>query len=119
MTSEGVVIRASSVLMVREYVDRGDLVWNFPGGGGDDGEMPEQTCVREFKEETGYDVRVLSLLCERGERYTYIVAIVGGELLRKSEWEDCFVEMSWVDLSDDEKFDFITQPVREMCLGKV
>ncbi len=33
-------------------------LWEFPGGRIEQGEIPEQTIVREFKEETGFDVQV-------------------------------------------------------------
>ena len=36
--------------------------WELPGGKIDFGESPDQTAVREYKEETGYDVEVLSMV---------------------------------------------------------
>ncbi|WP_307449681.1 NUDIX hydrolase [Paenibacillus sp. V4I3] len=35
--------------MVKQYVQRGDIVWNFPGGGIEEYETPEQACIRETK----------------------------------------------------------------------
>ena len=37
-------------------------LWEFPGGGVEDGETPEQAVVREFMEETGFAVTVESKL---------------------------------------------------------
>lgn len=37
-------------------------IWDIPGGTLDDGEDPEQGAIRETKEETGLDVKNLSLL---------------------------------------------------------
>jgi 8-oxo-dGTP diphosphatase len=37
-------------------------VWTFPGGGVELGESLQETVIREFKEETGLDVSVQSLL---------------------------------------------------------
>lgn len=40
MIAQAFVIEGDKVLMVRQHVERGDLVWNFPGGGIEEGETP-------------------------------------------------------------------------------
>ncbi|MCA1054257.1 NUDIX hydrolase [Rossellomorea aquimaris] len=47
------------VLMVR---GNDSEAWAVPSGGVEEGESPEECCVREVKEETGYDVKVLERL---------------------------------------------------------
>jgi 8-oxo-dGTP diphosphatase len=42
------------VLVVKENYDRHR--WSFPGGRVEDGESPEQACVREAREETGAEL---------------------------------------------------------------
>ncbi|MCM3759032.1 NUDIX hydrolase [Sporosarcina aquimarina] len=36
--------------------------WAVPSGGIEEGESPEECCIREVKEETGYDVSILEQL---------------------------------------------------------
>jgi ADP-ribose pyrophosphatase YjhB (NUDIX family) len=69
--------------------------WALPGGRMDPGEVVEQTCVREVKEETGLDVEIVYKLGdyhEQGSRegvdYDYypacfVVKVVSGEVVRQ------------------------------------
>ena len=77
--------------------------WTLPGGGMEPGEHPEQTVVREVKEETGFDVRVDGVLGVgsiiipgakripgpgrdlQGLRIVYRCTIVGGALAVEQE----------------------------------
>jgi ADP-ribose pyrophosphatase YjhB (NUDIX family) len=52
------VFAESRVLLVRE---REDGRWTLPGGWADVGDAPSEAVVRETKEESGYDVRVVKL----------------------------------------------------------
>ena len=47
------------VLMVNSF---GSEEWAVPSGGIEEGESPEECCIREVKEETGYDVKVIEHL---------------------------------------------------------
>ncbi len=49
-------------VLLAHWQDRSLGGWTLPGGGMKPGEHPEQTLVREVREETGYDVRVDELL---------------------------------------------------------
>lgn len=80
MIAQAVIVQDDRVLMVRQLVKRGDLVWNFPGGGVEPGETFEAACVREVKEETGYDVEIEALLLGAGSKRTYVARIAGGEM---------------------------------------
>ncbi len=51
--------RDHKVLLVREMLDSGR--WTLPGGWMDAGDSPGGAAVREFREETGYEVRLLKL----------------------------------------------------------
>ncbi len=61
----GVVVDSDgSVLLRRPKGDFDGYVWTFPKGRPDLGESPEQTAIREVKEETGYTAKVMSKLPE-------------------------------------------------------
>ncbi|WP_432363345.1 NUDIX hydrolase [Sporosarcina sp. UB5] len=58
--SAGVCINEQQeILMVKSFGSEG---WAVPSGGIEVGESPEECCVREVKEETGYDVKIIELL---------------------------------------------------------
>ncbi|NIK76500.1 8-oxo-dGTP pyrophosphatase MutT (NUDIX family) [Paenibacillus castaneae] len=118
MIAQGIIVQGNSVLMVKQFVQRGDLVWNFPGGGIEDNETSEQACIREVKEETGYDVRITKLLHEKNEKYTYLAEIIGGELFLDTvnEYNQDIVEIAWINLDDNDKFDSFTTPMLNLYL---
>lgn len=70
-------------------------------------ETPEQTVIRECKEETGFDVAVRKLFLQEDrqnpetrtcyKRYIYVVTVAGGESLKKKVFGD--ETPRWVPLS--------------------
>jgi 8-oxo-dGTP diphosphatase len=88
--AQAVIIRNGCLLMVRHFdLTIGEEYWCLPGGGVDPGELPEQTVVRELREETGLLVAVKRLLhVDRfpevthgyNTAYSYLADIVEGEL---------------------------------------
>lgn len=64
----GVGLRDGQVALVRVEPADGPARIDLPGGGIDPGESPEAAMTREFLEETGLDVRPLSLLM-RADHY--------------------------------------------------
>ncbi|WOV83786.1 NUDIX hydrolase [Sporosarcina jeotgali] len=58
--SAGICINEhKKILMIKGFDSEG---WAVPSGGIEEGESPEECCVREVKEETGYDVKVIEQL---------------------------------------------------------
>ena len=55
----GAVFRDGKILLVRE---RSDGKWTLPGGWADVNESPAENVVREIREESGFETRVVKLL---------------------------------------------------------
>lgn len=76
------------------WVKRRDYdVWNLPGGRAEPGEPPWETAIRETKEETGLDVRLLDLtgVYSKPDNHlilTFIASVVGGRLSPNEEAAD-------------------------------
>ncbi|MCT2534373.1 NUDIX hydrolase [Aquibacillus koreensis] len=119
MIAQAIVTKNNKVLMVRQFVQRGAIVWNFPGGGIEEGESPEEACVREVHEETGYIVKINRLLYNDSYKFTFIAEIVGGEMFLNKELKDNddILEVSWVSLDDNKKWDQVTLPILEIYIN--
>lgn len=88
-----VILKNDQILLVKE---KKDWYWKIPSGKIDPGETPEQTAVRETKEETGLDVKLTRKSGEyqfdfknrRFLMHAYFAEIIGGKLApRDTPWE--------------------------------
>jgi len=74
------VLKDDQILMVCHKTSS-RTYWTLPGGGVNGDEPFDQTTVREVKEETGLDVKVVRLLFEEdyefGTSYCYLSGLVG------------------------------------------
>jgi ADP-ribose pyrophosphatase YjhB (NUDIX family) len=112
MIAQGIVIRNNQILLVQQKVKRGDIVWNFPGGGVEPGESFAEACIREVKEETGYDVRIIDLIFSNESKHTYLCEVIAGELTVEDD-ED-ILDVRWVDMYDEGYFDDVSKPILKL-----
>jgi len=55
----GVVLKGNKILLVKENVDG---CWSLPGGWADVGITPAENAIKEVREESGFEVKVIRLL---------------------------------------------------------
>lgn len=102
--SAAIIVDQNRVLMVRRRVKEGALSWQFPAGGIEAGETPEEAAVRETVEETGLVVTSIKLLGERVHpkthrtlSYTACEVVQGGARVAD---EDELDAVAWVALGE-------------------
>ncbi len=111
----GVLLRETpagrEVLLGRRRRERDGATWSLPKGTPDGDETPEQTALREVREETGLEVRILESVGEihyrfvRGGRriektvHFYLMEVTGGDL---AGHDHEFEEVRWFDLAEAE-----------------
>ena len=104
--SRAIIMRDGMILLTHET---NSGWWLVPGGGLEDGETPEECCIREVEEETGYIVRPLHqflTLYEYYEEYRYIshyftCEVTGnGEMHLTDAEVQRGVEPQWIPLQD-------------------
>jgi 8-oxo-dGTP diphosphatase len=69
--ASAIIIAAQKILLIhRKNSERGEY-YIFPGGGIEEGETPEQTAIRELKEEGGVEISNLRLFSQSAESTIY------------------------------------------------
>ncbi|WP_261800090.1 NUDIX hydrolase [Paenibacillus sp. PAMC21692] len=119
--AQAVILQNDSLLMVRQYVQRGDIVWNFPGGGIEINETPEMACIREVKEETGIEVKGLYLIHEQNEKYTYLITKFEGQIKLDKDNKDNedIIEVKWISQKGINYLDSYTKPIMDIVSKKL
>ncbi len=116
---QGVIVQNDMFLMVRHANHRsGSVYWWLPGGGAEDKETPEECILREIREETNLEVKVIRVLFETFdpdrvysyERFiTYLCQPVRGELALGTESENTHIHaitgLGWYSLWDESTWE--------------
>lgn len=113
---QGAIIQNDQILLIRHREhETGRSYWILPGGGREPGETEEECILREMKEETGLDVKIMSIIMDEAShpdavyRYfkTFLCKLVTGEASPGYEPEPeaaawySIDEVKWFDLHDE------------------
>ncbi|MFJ2399826.1 NUDIX hydrolase [Streptomyces xanthochromogenes] len=106
--SAAIIVQDGKALMVRRRISEGELMWQFPAGAIEEGEIAEEAAVRETQEETGLTVKAIRLLGERvhpktgrSMSYTACEPITGEAHVAD---EDELDAIAWVSLEEIPKY---------------
>ncbi len=111
----GILIEDSKILLVKQRVTE-TRIWSLPGGRLEHGETIEFAVIREMKEETGINIKIIKLLyvCEKTDdlqqliHITFLVEKTGGRLaLPTNECdENLITDVKMIPIDDLCNFEF-------------
>lgn len=124
--SAGICINEQKeILMVKSF---GSEKWAAPSGGIEEGESPEECCVREVKEETGYDVKVIKQLRVKKttikaiqvKTYYFRVEKIGestgindpDEIIAEADWKSLY-EIKTISHAYPEDLEFLLEQLKK------
>lgn len=108
--SVAIVVRNGAILVEKIYFE-GRYFYSLPGGGIEEGESPEDTVLRELKEECGFDGKIIRPLNivhkkDRSVEYVFEIAVreeqdaITGQDPELSEEEQVIKEVCWMQLHE-------------------
>jgi ADP-ribose pyrophosphatase YjhB (NUDIX family) len=122
VSAGAVTIRGDEILLVRAKNSDGHDFLVGPGGGVENDEGINQTCIREVREETGIEVRPCKILFvedlvwqnKRVVKIWFLCNVAGGELTRTpGAIEEGLIEAGW--FHKDQLKNEIVFPAVIMC----
>ena len=107
-----IILKGDKVLLIGAKDDEGELFWSFPKGHQEDGETDVETAIRETKEETNLDVKIIDNepiktghLMHGGTAYKEILLFVAKPLNDEIKMQEDEVEkVEWVKIDEAGKY---------------
>ena len=107
-----IILKDNEVLLISAKDDEGKLFWSFPKGHQEDGETDAETAIRETKEETGLDVKIIDdepiktgHKIHGGTAYKEILLYVAKPLSYEIKIQESEVEkVRWVKINEAGKY---------------
>lgn len=105
----------NEVLIIKRNADfipdsKEHVGWEICGGGIEHGETPEEALIREYKEETGLDIGVTSLINARtgfrDGKNLLVLAYMGEHVSGDVQLTNEHVEYKWVAIPELKGYDF-------------
>ena len=114
VTVDAVIIKNNSIILIRRKNEPFKNFWALPGGFVEYNETVEHAVIREAREETGLDVKVVKLIGVYSEpgrdprghtvSVVFLCSVVGGDLKADTDAEDAR-EFNINSLPDELAFD--------------
>lgn len=119
--SAGIILSEGKMLMVKEKESMG---WSIPSGGIENGESPEQACMREIWEETGFKTKVESPLHVKKAviknfdvtTYYFLCEVIDGQISYHDP-DDSIEEVAWKTYEEVLKLQHDYPEDQEMLLS--
>jgi 8-oxo-dGTP pyrophosphatase MutT (NUDIX family) len=98
-----IVYKNKKYLMVQEKQKRAYGLWNLPAGHVDKGESLEHAAIREAKEETGYEVRLVQEVgiyqhsAQSPVKHAFLAEVTGGSAHAQ---EDEILQVKWLSYEE-------------------
>jgi 8-oxo-dGTP diphosphatase len=122
--SAAIIVNKLGVLLIhRRKTDRDYYV--LPGGTAENHETPEETCIREVKEETGLDINIKNkvYVFESNNRYEHYFLIdsfhgelcLGGPESIKQSTENNY-QLEWINAEELQVINLLPNEIRNIVL---
>ena len=119
-----IIIKDDRVLLIGAKDDDGRLFWSFPKGHQEKDETDVETAIRETKEETGLDIRIIDTnpiktghFIHSGTTYKNILLFIAEPLTKEFKpQEDEVEQIKWTQIAEAGKYftDYYSEAWKEL-----